>query len=269
MTHGYIAYIDESGDDGLRHAAGSLEWFVLAAVVIRADREGEILKETRRIRSRLSRVIRPEIHFRFLREENKILVCNEIAGLNVRAFVVISNKKNMLGYYNPRASAIWSRNYFYCWMVRLLLERVTAFCENRSPKDFNAIRSVKIVFSHRGGFSYAQFRAYLHKLREQSRGSTLYLDRGDLKWSVVDLDEITSADHRAVEPLQLADCVAGAFYEAVTVKSNGRCNPAFAKLLQPRMWAPRSVTWKNGVMAVPFNLRDAELLSSQREIFDY
>ena len=271
---GYIAYIDESGDDGLKTVRpidpmGSSEWFVLSAVVIRADREKETLDEVRRIRSRLSRMIRPDIHFRHMRDENKLLVCKEIAGLNARCFAVVSNKRNMRRYHNPSAAAVWSRNPFYCWITRLLLERVTTFCEARSRVDYGSPKPVKIVFSHRGGLSYGQLCAYLYKLRDQSRAGTLYLGQGDLAWSVVDLNQITSADHGQLEPLQLADCVASAFYEGVALKPNGTCNPEFAKLLKPRMWAPGGRIWKHGVMALPFNLRLAKLQLPQRELFEF
>jgi hypothetical protein len=45
---GYIAYLDEAGDDGLERIKpldprGASEWMILSCVLIRADREPEVL----------------------------------------------------------------------------------------------------------------------------------------------------------------------------------------------------------------------------------
>ena len=64
----------------------------------------------------------------------------------------------------------------------------------------------------------------------QSRTNTLYLKKGDLKWAVIDpINEIRVLDHTERAGLQLADAVAGAFFQAV----NGWAEPAMA--LEPRM----------------------------------
>ncbi len=274
LTFGYVAYIDEAGDDGLKRVqpmdpTGSSEWLVLSAVVVRADRVTETIQRTKALRARLSRVIRPDIHFRFLRGENKELVCREIAKMRLRCFVVMSNKKNMRRYSNPKAERCRSLNYFYCWLTRLLLERATRFCHLRSTIDYGNARPVCIEFSHREGFSYAQLKAYLYKLRMQSAAGRLYLPQGDLAWSVVDLNQIHSYDHRQRTGLQLADCVASAFYEAVAIKPDGSCNPTYAKLLRDRIWCPNRRYFDNGIKTAPFDLKLDTLVPAQREIFEF
>lgn len=273
-TFGYVAYIDEAGDDGLKRIqpldpTGSSEWLVISAVVVRADRVSETIQRTKALRGRLSRVIRPDIHFRFLRDENKELVCREIAKMRLRCFVVVSNKKNMRGYTNPNAARVPSANYFYCWLTRLLLERVSEFCHLRSRIDYGKPEVVRIEFSHREGFSYAQLKAYLYKLRMQSEGNALYLSKGDVAWPVIDLRQIHSFDHRQRSGLQLADCVASAFHEAVAIKPNGFCNPSFAKLLKDRMWFLNGRYLDKGIKTAPFDLRIANLAPQQREIFEF
>lgn len=202
-----MAYIDESRDDGLRRVRplykdGSSEWLVLSALVVKADKDRELVPWVREIRGRLKQVQRPDIHFRDLRPENKRLVCGDIAKLPVRCFAVMSNKKNMQGYQNPRAATVPARNWFYCWMIRLLLERVTHYCAHRTKRDWGESRCVRFVFSTRGGMSYPQFRAYLFWLRKHSRAGTQYLTRGDLNWSVVDIDGVQVFDHSQRAGLQ-------------------------------------------------------------------
>ena len=67
----YIAYIDESGDFGLRNVppvdrGGASEWMVLSAVAIRADTEPKIVDRLRLLRVAAKNAV-PFVHcvFRF------------------------------------------------------------------------------------------------------------------------------------------------------------------------------------------------------------
>jgi hypothetical protein len=250
-------------------ASGSSEWFVLSAVVIRADREPEVIHKVKQLRSVLEGVIRPEIHFRFLRSDYKRIVCQEIAQMHLRCFVVMSNKKNMRGYVNKRAQRIFGRNTFYNWMIRLLLERVTRFCHDRTQKDFKELRTLRIEFSHRGGHSYGQTKAYLSYIKGQSQADALWIKEGDIVWPLINIEEIYSFDGRQRAGLQLADCVASAFYEAVSLNKSGQCSPEFAKLLKPRIWRNNGTYIRNGLLVLPWKIRAANLEPAQREIFEF
>ena len=126
----------------------------------------------------------------------------------------------MRAHTNPRAERVSysaGRTYFYWWMTRLLLERITDYCERRSLHEFNEPRVVRIEFARRGGLRYSHCQGYFYWLGWQSKTDTLYLKQGDLKWSVVNpLDEIRVFDPALREGLQIADGVAGAFYQAVS-----------------------------------------------------
>lgn len=129
----YVAFIDESGDTGLdlvkpMDPNGASEWLIIGAVVVRAEHEAEMSTWLTDITSQLKGHQRPGIHFADLRKPaKKRLVCSKIADLPMRIFAMTSNKKNMKGYANPFAGSIPSDNWFYCWMTRILLERVTHF----------------------------------------------------------------------------------------------------------------------------------------------
>jgi hypothetical protein len=104
----------------------------------------------------------------------------------------------------------------------------------------------------------------------QSAGGNLYLDKGDLNWSVIDTNLIEPHNHRLRAGLQLADTVASAFYQAVDVKSDGTCHPQFAKALTVRMARDEGGVIKNfGVKAMPSPLWKAKLLQPQKEIFAF
>ena len=238
----YVAYIDESGDDGVatvrpRDPKGATEWFVLSAVVVRAEGQSEAVWVQNILRDiKLDR--RGQLHFQPLDDWRKAIVCERIANLPLRCFVVMSHKLNMRGHHNPRAAKVSAgKTWFYWWMTRLLLERVTDYCERRSLRDYGPPRLVHLEFSRRRGLRYPHFQSYLYWLRMQSRADALFLKRGDLKWSVVDpINEVAAYDHPDRAGLQISDAVAGAFYAAVSGDSP---NPQFACALKPRMTLDR------------------------------
>ncbi len=233
----YVAYIDEFGDDGLARVRptdpdGASEWFVLGAVVVPADTNREaiwvqdILTELRLTQRRM-------LHFQPLDRRRQIGACRAIAKLPVRCFTVVSNKRNMRGHANPKAARVAysaGRTWFYWWMTRLLLERITDYCERRSLHEHKEPRVVRIEFARRDGLRYSHCQGYFYWLRWQSKTDQLFLKQGDLKWSVINpLDEIRVFDPAQNAGLQIADAVAGAFYQAV----NGNPDPAIE--LAPRM----------------------------------
>ncbi|MFN3399530.1 MAG: DUF3800 domain-containing protein [Ferrovibrio sp.] len=270
----FIAYIDEAGDDGLKRVrpmdpTGSSEWFVLSAVLVSAEHEKEVLPWVKELVTQIKQHQRRDIHFSHLRADKRIMVCEALSQLPVRCFAVVSNKKNMQGHRNSRAEKIPSKNWFYCWMLRLLLERVTDYCERRSTRVSPSNGVVRIEFSRRGGMSYSQFRAYLAYIRRQSSVGRLYLNTGDIKWDYIDEHRIFTYDHRERAGLQLADVVASAFYQAATGKSGDESDIAPAKTLAPRMCVARNGTVFNyGLKFMPAYYK-AQLTPVQKRIFEF
>src|SRR4051794_15485212 len=106
----YIAHIDEAGDPGIRRVRpidnpGATEWFVLGCSLIRAQRNDEQPGWVRKILDDVELKRNQVLHFRDLIDRRKPLVCHAVAGLPVRLFAVISNKKNMKGHRNVRAES--------------------------------------------------------------------------------------------------------------------------------------------------------------------
>jgi len=234
----YIVYIDESGDDGLKAVKpctfpGSSEWLVLSAVVIRASNEPSVANWVNDIRSGFKSRQAKALHFADLSHPNKVRTCEKIAGLDLRCFVVASNKKNMQGYSNPDAGKIPSQCWFYCWMTRVLLERVTRFVLQRSLMDYGEPRYLRIEYSARGGLRYDQMNAYYEWLR--MKRFKPFLPWGKLCFEVMHINLLRIYPHLEREGLQLADAVAAAFFKACDKHDTGACDPQFAKLLRDRM----------------------------------
>jgi hypothetical protein len=206
-------------------------------------------------------------------EPNKAVTCAMMANLPVRYFMVASNKKNMRQYRNVNAERrVGSRNWFYCFLMRILLERVTYFVRYKSLEQHGEIKKVKLEYSDKGGHSYPQMKAYYNWLKMRP----LYLDKGEILWDVLhhDLQEIRKHKDRA--GLQLADVVSGSFFKSCDIYDTGGCDPQFAKLLKPRMGKIRYANQSEtegiisgyGVKLLP-NWATAKLRPEQEDIFKF
>ena len=273
--YSYVAYIDEAGDDGLKavkplSSPGASEWLVLSAVVVRAEKQVSVPGWVEAIKAEFRNHQRPDIHFSGLNPAKRLKACQIMAGLDARYFVVVSNKKNMEGYQNPFAGKIPSSNWFYCWMTRLLLERVTKFVYDLAIKEHGKARKLRIEYSARGGLRYSQMSAYYEWMRLKKHNP--YLPWGKIYWDVMHPDLLHVYPHLDREGLQLADVVASAFFKACDKHDTGACDPAFAKALKPRMARePNKVRGQisgYGVKLMP-SMRKAKLDHDQAEIFKF
>ena len=236
----YFAYVDESGDPGLDRvkgvdSSGASEWLILGATLIRREFEDQVGGWVSGITKGFRNHQRPGIHFANLNPAKKRVACERLAELPVRCWAIASNKKNMRGYANPWAEQIPSKNWFYCWLTRLLLERITHFVHSDSVGRFGEPRLVKIVYSERGGISYEQMNAYYAWLKMKDVAGSQVLTLGELTWSVMHRHLLEVFPHNERAGLHLADTVASAFFKACDFRDTGECDPQFAKLLERRM----------------------------------
>ncbi len=173
----YITFIDEAGDPGLKSVrpidpVGGTEWLCMSAVLIKATREADVAGWVSSMLSEAG-VNSHDLHYRKLADYRKRIVVAEVPNLPIRAFVLASYKKNMRGYRNDRAERVRSQQWFYNFCLRLLLERVTDFCYQRSVGAPAKERLVKIISSERQVHSYAQTAAYQELLKMQAKGGAL------------------------------------------------------------------------------------------------
>lgn len=278
-TVGYVAYIDEAGDDGLNNplrpgdSRGASEWMVMSAIVVRESNDASMVSWLRQIVDKLHQPQITHLHFRKLREDKKAVVCQEIAGLPVRCFIVMSHKTNMRGYRNLAAekATVNPTAWFFCWLSRLLLERVTGYCGERTLAHYGEHRAVRIEFSERGGVKVDDVKRYYRYLSDQTRLGLLHLDRFNLNWSVVDIDQISSHPNRMRAGLQLADAVSSSFFQAVERTQSGVVRPEPAKLLRPRVCqrrGSRGVRYGYGLKVMPTWI-PPRLPPDQRHILDF
>lgn len=272
--YGYVAYIDEAGDPGLKRVRpidenGASEWLVLSAVVMRASREPHVVTWVQDIIAELGITQRNDLHYRTLSPTRKVAAGNRIATLPLRAFAICSNKKNMRGYRNPRAEKIPSQQWFYNWCIRLLLERVTAFCADRTVADYGERKLIKIEFSERGGHRYSQTAAYQYYLRQQQQGGRVYLKKREPVTSMLDWDLMEAFPHEERAGLQLADFVASGFYQAIDCNGPGVWDVEPAKALAPIVPKEAGSARDYGVALFPTPPWKAALTPEQKRVFEF
>ena len=271
----FIAYIDESGDPGLKRVrpideGGSSEWLVISAVIVRRGHDDETKAWVTDLNRAAGRIHDHVIHFKDLDAAQQLTVCKEMAKLPIRIFCVASNKKNMRGYTNARAAAAGSKQWFYNWIVRILLERVTDFCLRYANDNGLSRRHVKFVFSQTGGHSYSQTAAYHELIKRQSRGKTLYLTKWEPRWEVMSFHLVENYPHYKRAGLQLADIAASAFYQAVDNLDTGPCRYDCAEALSPRIARNEDgEQYDYGLVLQPSKYWEAKLSDDQKQIFRF
>ncbi|MBM1633548.1 DUF3800 domain-containing protein [Sulfitobacter mediterraneus] len=268
--YGYVLYIDEAGDDGLKRvqpidANGASEWLVLSGYLVRAENESKCAEWLDALISDINCRSRA-LHYRKLSPKKQERAAAVLASHPGRAFVVASNKKNMKGYSNERAAQAGGQQWFYNWLVRVLLERVTDFCARDCSGHPGQDDKIRVIFSQRGGHSYSQTKAYFEKLRYQH---VPVLDKRQIDFRFISFRLVDYVPHYMEAGLQFADIVASASYQAI--------NPEGKRWTNKPALALRSAICKDevgerrdfGVVLLPPHYRSIGLTSTQAEFFKH
>lgn len=269
----FIAFIDESGDPSIKRVRpidvkGGTEWFVLSAVLISRQNEllvDDWLQETaKRIGDPGTKILK----FTNRSPDQRLVICKHMAELPIRVFTVASNKRNMRRYRNKRAEKMDSKQWFYNWIVRILIERITDYCWRRAVRHNLKRRHVKFIFSHSGGHSYSQTRAYQYYLGHQAKAHSTVLKRYVPIADVMDWNLVEEFPHYKLAGLQYADISAGAFYQAADKLDTGPCDPRYALALKDRVARDAYGNHRDyGVVLQPMYDWTIDIGEDQREIF--
>jgi hypothetical protein len=132
MSHSFVAYIDESGDEGWSFrdepGLGSSEWFVISAVVVPTAIEIAELKRFHEIIRPIEELRKAPIHFSKLNHEQRVASCAGIAGTNTRFISICINKRKI------NSTGLKGKHRLYFYTTRYLLERISWLARDRSEK---------------------------------------------------------------------------------------------------------------------------------------
>lgn len=208
----FVVYIDESGDEGFKFrqdGRGSSMWFVIAGVVTRKATDLETMKLVDRVRVTIGKSKGAELHFRDLRHEYRLAVCQAIAEAPLRWIAIAVHK--------PSLKEL-AREHLYFYSCRFLLERVARFCASIKVEDGD--KSADVIFSNKSSMSYDAFRDYLKKMDTVDR-------------RIIPPGQIRSAPAAKLRGLQVADAVASGVWFSFTPRC-GHTEPRYALMLHPR-----------------------------------
>jgi hypothetical protein len=228
-------FIDEAGDpgvrDGLKYLPTRHEWLCVSAVVVRSSRDQEMIEWVKEMRQAANSTQAGTLHYHRIAKERRHAVCDILGRKPAKAFVFTTHKSNMRQYVNKRMEAMVAGGTFYNWCLRLLLERVTAWCETWQRENLGGLEPLRVVFAQRG-HDYEHFFSYIDLLRMQKEAGTLFLRGPGLDTALLDRAHWTVKPAEQLAALQLADTVASAFFAAANTAS-----PSFdlepAKALAP------------------------------------
>lgn len=255
--HEFIAYIDESGDDGLKKfrkpgdRGGTSQWLVLGCCVVRASNDHMLASARDDILS-LLKSKKTDIHFAQFPHHHKVVVVDRMRSLPVRLTNVLSCKAHI-----PDAERVFDKKgRLYWYLARTLIERISWLCAKNAKTRYPR---AKVVFSDRGGLSYEEFRDYLDRLKTQSTS---------IDWLTISTraDDLQSESHKSSAGLQFADVSARAFAEAVEANEFGNYEQSYAKSLKPIVYDEKGKYLSYGVkLRATYSALD----DRQKEFFEF
>lgn len=254
-NHEFVAYIDESGDDGLSDfrevgKSGSSHWLVLGACIVRRINDRSLVGHRDTILKVIGRTQTRELDFASLKHEKKTVACQMLTGMPVAVSNIICCKMHI-----PKPDTYKEPHQLYWYLCRTLIERISWFCVRYQQTNKPMAR---IVFSNRGGMKYEDFRDYLKRLKEMK-------DKTSIKWQAISPDEVESYPSSMYAGLQFADISAGAFGAGVEPNHFGNTEPTYARVLRPIVYRRRG---RFGSYGAKFRCTDAQLTPAQREFKD-
>lgn len=219
----FVAYIDESGDEGFSFGRGSSEWFVLSSAITRKANDLETVKLVDIVRGRLGKPDKKPLHFRDLKHKHRLPFVDEIAKADLGIVSTLVHKPSLR---EPEEFQDRYRLYFYS--ARYLIERISWYCRDHWTNHDAGDGTAEIVFSNRSGVAYEELKDYLRRLEQRA-------DRFDagIDWSVIRPDQVTAYTAGKRMGLQIADAIASSFFYAVQPSRYGYTEDRYARMLEP------------------------------------
>lgn len=217
----YRVYVDESGDRGL--SAKSDKHFVVSAVIVADSDESLVRSELGATRGALGRAPGHVLHFRKLSHSQRLKSVQDLATFSIATTTNVIVHKDLLGQPMPAGNMAYiaKPDPMYLWALRLLLERISWFCDEHGGEAI-------VTFAHVRHFQARKLHDYRRAL-ELTSGV-------QIRWPVFDRHPFRIASPNHVELLQAADIAASAVFKAVEPDDYGNREPRYLAELTPVLY---------------------------------
>ena len=246
MKPSFLAYIDESGDEGFifnADGSGSSRWFVLSAAVIREAKDLQMVSCLKSVRETLLKPVNTPLHFVDLKHEQRIPYIRRVGELPIRTVSVLVYKPLI-----AEPEKFQNTKYLlYRYATRLLLERVSWLCrDHRITNEGDGF--TEVIFSNRSNMSYDEIRDYLRLLRRQAEDDP---QKVQIDHTVIAPDRIRSVEHSKLAGLQVADAVASGLHFAVKLNRYGETEPSYLGHLKKTIYRHKDTAMGYGLKVWP------------------
>lgn len=224
----FIAYIDESGDEGIGRGS---QWFVLAAAIVELGKAnsqlGQKLEEIKKQRIALKKDV---MHWSELSHPRKQAVSQELASqpFTICAVAVDTSHPRMQG-----TTLLGGRLYFYAF--RWLVERITWFVADNSENG-----QIRLRPENKGGISYGDLESYLQSVQGLP-------DCQIRPGCILDVKPRTK---QQLPLLQIADTVAGAITGGLE-RQYGVVEPSYILAMRNLLYKRKDKLWGYGIKFMP------------------
>jgi hypothetical protein len=249
MKSSFIAYVDESGDEGFvfnPDGSGSSRWFVLSAAVIRQANDLQMVSCLKEVREVLQKVPKTPLHFVDLKHEQRVPYARRVGDLPIRTVSVLVHKPNI-----TEPEKFQNTKYLlYRYATRFLLERVSWLCRDQR-RDGEGDGFAEVIFSNRSNMSYEDIRNYLHKFLNQSEANP---QKFQIDPTVIDPNRIRAVEHSKLAGLQVADAVASGFHFALKVNRYGETETSYLSHFHSTIYRHKGIAMGYGIKLWPEDL---------------
>lgn len=246
MKSSFIAYVDESGDEGFvfnRDGAGSSRWFVLSAAVIRQTNDLQMVSCLKEVRRVLKKEPKTPLHFVDLKHEQRVPYIRRVGELPIRTVSVLVYKPLI-----AEPEKFQNTKYLlYRYATRLLLERISWLVRDQRRLG-EGDGFAEVIFSNRSNMSYDDIRSYLRLLLSQSEANPSQVQ---LDATVIDPERISAVEHSKLAGLQVADAVASGFHFAVKVNRYGETEMGYLSHLKKTIYRHKGAVLGYGLKLWP------------------
>ncbi|MEQ8397894.1 DUF3800 domain-containing protein [Thalassobaculum sp.] len=231
----FVAYLDESGDEGFQFATppkrASSEWFVLSAIVHDVVHVQQIKDHYAEFKARHRKPDAWFFHLANTNHDARMGFLSHMVQLPVHAMTVLVHKPSL-----TKPDNFQRPYYLYFYAAKLLLERLSWF----AASDGGVAR---MILSSRRGLTLSDFRQYMAILKSRTVANRL-LNQHSIKWAALDLVHSEVRANKDLRCLQLADGVASGVAKAVEWSEYGTTEDRYAQIIRPIIYK-RSGTYRS------------------------